>query len=221
MFKMIRLDWSAIKYYRNKIFILPVCLFLIGCMLSGIYLVPLSVFLFFSFSLNTFAVEEKVELNCLYLTLPIKRHAVVMGRYLLSLLLFLCAVVLGFALLPLVNLISLSKWYPDIIWSLTLFSIGFLQYALMSLFMYPLLFRLGYQKGKLWGMYVPLGIFGFALLLLELYINMPGHEDFLFRLLVYASEHILGVCCGILGAAAAILAVSYLLSVRIYTRREF
>ena len=62
MLKMLRLNWSAMKCYRIRFLMIPVCLFVMGC-LSPIFLVPMGAFLLFSFSLNPFAVEEKGDLN--------------------------------------------------------------------------------------------------------------------------------------------------------------
>ncbi len=220
MLNMLRLNWSAMKSYRIRFLIIPVCLFVVGC-LSPLLLVPMGAFLLFSFSLNPFAVEEKGDLNRLYLTLPVPRRRVVMGRYALSLLLYMIGVLLGFTMMPLANLVSLSKWYPDFKWSLALVSFSFLFYGFMSLAMYPLLFKMGYQKGKVWGYYVP------AVFICLIYIGvleydiLVGNGTFLFGLLVYASDHILAVSAGMFAAGGALLALSYLLSARLYTRREF
>ncbi len=220
MLKMMRLDWRSMKRYRVKLLVIPVCLLLTGWF-STIYLVPMGVFLLFSFSVDPFAMEEKCNLNKLYLTLPIKRRQVVLGRYLLSFLLFTAGVLLGLALMPLANLFSLSKWYPDLKWSLALVSFGFFFYALLSLFMYPTLFKLGYQKGKIWGYYIPAMLVCLLYILVFEYDIIFAEGKFITSLLIYASEHSLAVTCGISGAGAAALALSCLLSLKIYARREF
>lgn len=219
MFKMVKLDWSAMKCCHIYI-LLPLIALLAAGVHSSICLVPLGVFLLFSFSVNTFAVEEKGDLNRLYLTLPIKRSQVVAGRYLMAFLLFLAGVLLGLALMPLANLYSFSKWYPDLKWTLALVSSGFLLFALLSLAIYPALFWLGYQKGKIWGYYLPVFLACLAYGALMWYDALAGGV-FLRDLLIYASEHVLAVCGGIFGLGAAVLAVSVLLSLRIYSRREF
>ena len=99
MLKMLRLNWSAMKCYRIRFLMIPVCLFVMGC-LSPIFLVPMGAFLLFSFSLNPFAVEEKGDLNRLYLTLPVDRRSVVLGRYVLSFLLFAVGGQLGYDNMP-------------------------------------------------------------------------------------------------------------------------
>lgn len=219
MFKMLKLDWSAMKGFHMYI-LLPLIALLVTGGYSSIYLVPLGVFLLFSFSVNTFAAEEKGDLNRLYLTLPIKRSQVVAGRYLMAFILYLAGVLTGLALMPLANLYSMSRWYPDLKWILAIVSSSFLLFALMTLAMYPILFKLGYQKGKLWGYYIP------AFLVCLVYGAVMGYETvtggtFLHELLLYASEHVLIVSGGIFGLGAAVLAVSVLLSMGIYSRREF
>lgn len=219
MLRILKLDWSAMKCYRIKFLLIPMVLLAIGG-ISSIYLVPLGVVLLFSFSVNLFAVEEKGDLNRLYLTLPLERSRMVTGRYLLSLLLFLTGALLGFALMPLANLFALSKWYPDWKWALALGSFGFLINALMSLSMYPVLFKLGYHKGKIWGYYVPFILISLIYLAIIEY-DMVAGGTFITGLLLYASEHILSVSGGILLLGAMIWVVSWRLSVRIYARREF
>lgn len=174
----------------------------------------------FCLSVNPFAGEEIGNLNRLYLTLPVSRSRMVAGRYLLSLFLFLAGIALALVLMPLANLFSFSRWYPDFKWTLALVSSGFLLHALLSLFMYPILFKLGYMKGRIWGFYLPVLLIALACLAVLEYDLMAG-GTFLFDLLVYASEHILPVSGGMLGLGAAILAGSWLLSVRTYSRRDF
>ena len=220
MLNMIRLDWSAMKYYQKRVLVVFIYLFIMGYV-SPIYLAPSAVLVSFSFSLNPFAVEETGDLNRLYLTLPVKRNYIVTGRYVLSLIMVLGGILVGFLFMPLANRISFSKWYPSLEWILTITAFCLLFYALMSLFMYPLLFKLGYHKGKFWGMYVPLGIFAIAYAAFLIYNQLPGNERLILNVLVYASEHMLLVSGGILILAAALLMISYLLSLKIYAKREF
>lgn len=219
MLKMTKLDWNSIKYYHVNLIMIPICLLLIGWG-STIYLVPMGVFLSFLFSVNTFFIEEKGNLYRFYLTLPVKRSHMVLGRHLLSFILSAMGVLWGLALMPLANLYSFSKWYPDFKWSLALISVGFLCHALLSLFMYPLLFRLGYQKGKLWGFYIPAILMGLIYLLILEYDLYAGGL-FIHDLLIYASGHLLRVVGMIAGLGAAALTLSCLLSVKLYSRREF
>ncbi len=83
--KMIALDWSAMKFYQIRGLLLPVFVLIYG-LYSPITVIPLSAIMLLSFSVNPFAVEEKGELNILYLTLPVGRKSIVAGRYMLSIL---------------------------------------------------------------------------------------------------------------------------------------
>lgn len=220
MLKLMKLDWSAMKSCHKYFLFIPITLLAVGWFTS-IYLVPFAAFLLFSFAANSFAVEEKGDLNRFYLTLPVKRRMVVGGRYALSFVLYVGGTLLGAALMPLANLYSLSKWYPDFRWMLALFSFSFLLYSLMSLAMYPVLFRLGYQKGKIWGYYVPAIVICLIYCAVIEYDTIVRGGTFILDLLVYASEHMLAVSGGMLVLGAVLLGLSYLLSVRWYGRRDF
>ena len=217
MLNMIKMDWFAMKYYQKRVLVICISLFAIGYA-SPIFLMPTAAFLCFVFSLDPFAVEEKGDLNRLYLTLPVKRNYIVAGRYVLSLIMVLCGILFGLVCMPLANRISHLKWYPDLKWILALAAFSLLLYALMNLFMYPLLFKLGYQKGKFWGMYVPLGVFTIAYVAFWIYTR---NNTLVFNMLVYASEHMLLVSGGLLILAAVFWMASYLLSFKIYLKREF
>lgn len=220
MFEMMKLDWAATKYYHKRILMVPLCLLVVGWF-SSLYMVPMGAFLLFSISVNPFAVEEKGDLNRFYLTLPVKRKAVVKGRYALSLALCLGGILLGVVLMPLANLYSFSKWYPDFKWMAAIVSFSFLFCGLTSLAMYPQLFRLGYQKGKIWGYYLPAGMICLIYIIITEYDAKVKGGMFMTELLIYASEHILAVSGSLLALGAMLLGISYLLSVWIYGRREF
>lgn len=220
MLNMIKLDWSAMKYYHIRGIFLPFYLMLLGWV-SPICLIPLGTIFMFAYSVNPFAVEEKGELHQLYLTLPVKRSTVVAGRYALSLLLFLAGLLIGWLLMPLANLVSISKWYPDLTWLLALVCFSFLAHGAMSLAMYPMLFWLGYQKGKLWGFYLPGILFALAFVALVEYDYLAAKGRLFTRMLTFASEHMLMACGGMFLLGLALLGISFLLSLGIYRRREF
>lgn len=220
MFNIIKLDWSIMKGYHIRILLAFVTLLIMGWF-SPITLVPASVFLLFCFSINPFAIEEKGDLNRLYLTLPIKRGAIVTSRYILAFLLYLVGVLLSLILMPFANLISRSKWYPDYKWILVLLAFGFLLHAVMSLSMYPLLFKLGYLKGKFFGVYLPLMVLLAAYIAVVEFDMIAKEGKLIFELLVFASEHMLLVSGGMFCLGAVLLAVSYLLSKKLYAEREF
>ncbi len=220
MLQIIKLDWFTIKYCQKRIFIILPCVFLAGY-ISSIYVVPTSAILFFLFSLNLYAVEEKGDLNRLYLTLPVTRNTIVTGRYCLSLFMVFGGIAAGIILMPITNLVSFSKWYPDLKWMITIVAFSLFVCALFYFFMYPILFKLGYQKGKFWGFYLPAVLLGSIYIAFLEYASLPGKETLITDLLIYASEHLILICGGILFLTFALLVASYLLSLYFYIRREF
>lgn len=117
--KMIALDWRAMKYYQIRVLLLPVFVFIFGVVYSPLTVIPMSVVMSLNFSLNPFAVEEKGELNNLYLTLPVRRKSIVAGRYILSIIMLLCGIAIGILIMPLANKLSISKWF---IWNRRVYS---------------------------------------------------------------------------------------------------
>jgi len=220
IFKMVYLDWRAIKVYHKRLLLLPLLL-----LISGFYLpllvIPVSVLMLLAYSINPFAVEEKGELNYFYLTLPVKRKTIVAGRYILSLIMLLCGIALGILFMPLANGFSMSKWFLGIKGYLVVISLSYLLYAILNLFMFPVLFKLGYQKGKFWGFYLPTIFFS---LLFGIYTGityLPGNTALTFDFILYASENLLLVSGGTFILATMLLSLSYMISIRQYSRRDF
>ena len=219
--KMIALDWRAMKVYQIRFPKLPDYVYVFGWLYTPLLVIPLCVIFCLSFSINPFAVEEKGELNKLYLTLPVKRKEVVAGRFALSLILLFCGMVMGIAILPLVNLVALSKWYLSLEWYLTIMALSVLLYAVFNLFMFPVLFRLGYQKGKFWGFYLPIGFFGIMFGGFSGISMLPGNERLALNFLEYASKNLLFISGGMVALGAGLLVLSYAISVKVYSKRDF
>lgn len=220
MIQMAKFDWDAMKYFHLRIFLLPVISLSAG-FITALLVVPTNVFMFLFFSVNTFAVEEKGDLNKLYLTLPIKRSSVVAGRYTLSIGMGLLGLVTGIPLAILADCFSLSHYYGPIGWFLPVITISCLLFSVFNLCMFPILFKLGYSKGKFWGMLVPIALFAALYSMLVIISSLPGNEYLFFNILEYASQNMLLVNGAIVVAATLILLFSFLLSKGLYAKREF
>lgn len=218
--KMIALDWRAMKYYQIRLLLLPVFVFIFG-VYSPLTVIPMSVFLSLSFSLNPFAVEEKGELNNLYLTLPVRRKSIVAGRYILSIIMLLCGIAIGILIMPLANKLSISKWFIGIEGFIVVISLSYLLYAILNLFMFPILFRLGYHKGKFWGFYLPMGFFALLFGAYSAITHLPGNKTLTLNFIVYASENLLMVSGSIVVLATMLLILSYMISLKLYSKRDF
>lgn len=220
MKKMALLDWRAMKCYHLRMLLIPVTALAAG-IVTPLFTVPVSVFLFLLFSVNTFAVEEKADLNRLYLTLPVKRSAIVAGRYALSFCLGIAGMLTGIPVAMVADRFTMSHYYGPIGWFLPVAAVSYLLFSLFGLFMFPVLFRFGYGKGKFWGMLLPVLLFSAFYTACVMILFWPGNERMLFNALEYAGENPLLVNGGIAAAATLILFLSLLLSQRLYMRREF
>ena len=220
MKRMAMIDWNAMKCFHLRLFLLPIISLAAG-FISALLVVPTNVFMFLFFSVNTFAVEEKGDLNKLYLTLPVKRSAVVAGRYVLSICMGLAGLVTGIPLAILADRFSLSHYYGPIGWFLPVVTISYLLFSIFNLCMFPILFKMGYSKGKFWGMLVPIALFAALYGAWVIVSSLPGNEYLLFNALEYASKNMFLVNVGIIFVATLVLLCSFLLSKNLYSNREF
>lgn len=220
MKQMALFDWKAIKYFHMRVLLLPVISLTAG-FISALLVVPTNVFMFLFFSVNTFAVEEKGDLNMLYMTLPIRRSSVVGGRYALSICMGLVGLITGIPLAIFADRFSLSHYYGPLEWFLPIVAISYLLFAVFNLCMFPTLFKLGYSKGKFWGMLVPLALFAALYSAWVIISSLPGNEYLLFNALEYAGKNMFLVNGSIILIATLILLFSFLLSKKLYSNREF
>ncbi len=178
MSKMIKLDWLAMKFYQLRIlFILPPYVIGVGMFVPE-WIIPLIGFMMVSYSVNPFAVEDKGRLNHLYLTLPVTRKKIVRARFGLSLIMEISGIAVGAvctaAASALLNgriTLTFSHTFEvSFINILMLVCLTLLIYSVINLCTFPLLFKLGYAKGKALGYYVP--VFGFIILIAFVYLNV-------------------------------------------------
>lgn len=220
MKKMVMFDWNAMKSYHLRILLIPVASLMAG-FITALLVVPANVFMFLFFASNAFAVEEKGDLNKLYLTLPVKRSSVVCGRYVLSICMGLAGLVTGIPLAVLADSFSLSHYYGSPAWFLPVVTVSYLLFSIFNLCMFPVLFRMGYSKGKYWGTLVPLALFWVLYSVWVSISSLPGNEYLLFHALEYANKNMLPVNGVIIAAATLILLCSFLLSKKLYSNRDF
>ena len=222
--KMASLDWYAMKLYQKLVFMTPLFFFIYG-MAGSVFVIPLGVLYCAGLSTWVFSVEDKGDLNRLYLTLPVKKHEIVAGRYLLSLIMSIVGVVMGIGITFIVNnsgfpLFVGDKYLINGTLLLTVTAIACLLYAVYIFCSFPLLFMIGYQKGKFFSISCLMVIFcGFAFPLVM--IGESGKESLINRFLHFAAENIFLLNGIIFSTAAAILALSYFISVKAYTKRDF
>ena len=129
--------------------------------------------------------------------------------------------VTGIPLAVVADRFSLSHYYGPIGWFLPVITISYLLFSVFNLCMFPILFKLGYSKGKFWGMLVPIALFAVLYGVWVIVSSLPGNEYLLFNILEYANQNMLLVNGGIVVVATLILLLSFLLSKSLYENREF
>ena len=218
--KMMLLDWKAMKYYHKRIIMIPLLVLPIS-FLSPLGGIPMSTFLFYLFSLNPFAVEEQGELNNLYLTLPVDRLAIVTGRYMLSMIMGLAGFVMGVIIGGFFSILGFITMPFDPGSLFLMFGVSAIIFAAANIVMYPVLFKLGYQKGKMIGCYIP-GILLSWLFSLSVVLDGIMDMNGARIPLVYAiagQPFFVGAVLIII--AAIILYGSYSISIKVYDKRDF
>jgi hypothetical protein len=223
--KMIRTDWKAIKSHHWRLLMMILFAAAFSLMGMSMLIIPLSALMAISFSMNTFAVEEKGKLDHLYLSLPVSRKNIVQGRYAFMLVctaatLILCGIItiisspsLSFATSAHQISIGIDSEIIVLMCCLSL-AVG----GVINLSMYPTMFRLGYEKGKIFGFYIPVIIFGAFLGLFNILVN---HSFELFSgWLMYCFENPLKVSGISFVIGMALFYLSYRLSLWLYNKRN-
>ena len=97
-----------------------------------------------------------------------------------------------------------------------------LLYAIMNLSSFPLLFKIGYARGRGLGFYVPVSVFVVIVTAVYLlwYFNNAFYS-FLLSAVGWAFNNTILTSVFMLAGAVIILALSYGLSQKVYAKREF
>jgi MFS family permease len=218
---MIKTDWLAIKAHHWRLLIMAAIVALFGFTDMSMIVIPIAAYMAIAFSVNTFAVEEKGKLDHLYLSLPLSRKNVVRGRFAFMILLL----VISFAICgAVVAVVSPSLDFGGISFEIgtktisLMCCLGFAFGGFINLSMYPVMFRMGYEKGKIFGYYVPIfavgTIFGVAGAL------VASRVEILVNWFSYWLANPLKICGILLLLGAVLFYVSYRLSLWLYGKRD-
>ncbi|MDR0946176.1 MAG: ABC-2 transporter permease [Ruminococcus sp.] len=223
--KMIKTDWIAIKSHHWRLIILGVLLIAFCFMGMSMIVIPLSSYMAMIFTTNTFAVEEKGRLDLFYLTLPVSRKNIVRGRFIFMFVCIAVALITTIAVtLNFVPTLQLGDYRYDInpFVLAVLSGGGFAFSGLVNLCMYPTMFRLGYEKGKVFGFYIPIFLLSAFVSGVTIFFN---HKlDLIIKFLTYFTENtaVAGTRLSFIlyGAGAILFGISYTLSQKIYENRN-
>jgi hypothetical protein len=230
--KMIKTDWFALKS-RYWMTIIPLVLMIIAIIASGFIGIWLTLFAAYAAcggAMDPFIVEQKGKLQHFYLSLPLSRKSIVNGRYAFMLLYVFGLMILfgGVTVLssPVLEFGGIRyEFTPPII--IMLAFIGFAVSGVFNCIAYPIMFRLGYEKGKMFGFYVPLcfsavllGLFNSSLA--SIIRHTPDRFNSMFTYLTEnAKTATLLITLIALGVGLVLYFISYCISQRVYARRSF
>ncbi len=161
--------------------------------------------------MTALAYDERSKWDMLASMMPYRPRDMVLSKYLLGIGAVLAAVILSCVAQIVINAVRHTAAEPGFIaGSAVMFCAGLITLSLLL----PFMFRFGVEKGRI-ALFVIVGLAAVAAVFLS-----GRSED---AASFYASESIsLSAVAGVIGAAAAvILIVSVLISVRIYSRKEF
>ena len=163
------------------------------------------------------------------MTLPVTRKTIVNARFGLSLLMLFAGIVFGAFLTILMSALLYGKtiffvhtFQAKFATMFLLICVSLLLYAIMNLSMFPILFKIGYAKGKALGFYIPVGV---SMAVIYFFIILWNYNNSVRRELIFTFEWSLAntvwAAVIILTASVIFFSVSYVLSQRVYSRREF
>ena len=215
MHKAMVLDWRATPlFYKLMIVLYVIVMLAYGFYVSELTVIIFGVFGFLIYSTNPFFASDKEELYLLSQTLPIKRSQIVKGRFVNSIVMLVVGLVMGLAITPLVWFFAdfprygLREYTAIVVFSILLF-------ALLHMFMYPLMFKYEYRKASILGLYLPTG------LIFVFYYVVMIPSDFAADFVSFALENLLLVHVGMGVLAVIFMLLSYIISMRLFCRRDF
>jgi len=220
IWKLIALDWRAEVLYAKLILILvPFSLIMMGVITSQMFVLLHSTWIALCISISTFETEKTGALENLLLTLPVKRKQIVTARYVHSLLGFASCTLLGLIIIPITRHFSRLQWWIGVEGHIRIIIVCALIFSLFHVFMFPLLFKYGYKKARIVGVYIPAILMYLCTLALNRYVSV-SERNVLLDFVVFARENLL-LFGGIVGGiAVAVMLISYWLSLRVFLRRD-
>ncbi len=210
MIGLILKDWLNCRKSITTMF--GVCLVLLIFAFMGQDVTFVSVFVVMVVtvnSVNAFSYDDSTNWNTYVLTMPISRKQVVASRYLASLGMMALGVALAYAMIG-----ASSLFFPPSMEYSWLLPLGTAAWALLFLaVMLPFLYQFGAEKSRILSM----GLMVAPLLVAIIWGKVGGSWDYSF--LANGMLQTLGILVSI--GTLLLYGISYLISCRIYTRKDY
>ena len=149
--KMARLDYFTFKsqFVSHAVLVLMIIMFSI----MGFSFITLGITVAWFvalLSMNIFAVQEKNEMEQLYISLPFSLENIICGRYIFIFANYIFAVIFSIVIEVLVSFFQNKNVnYADILFG-TCISLS--MFTIITSIQIPIYFKVGYTKAKVWGM---------------------------------------------------------------------
>jgi hypothetical protein len=145
---VVRLDLLSVRPYAKQMTLLLAVAAVLGITMDDpAAVLPMSVVYAVLAASYPFAIADKNDLDTLYAVLPLRRSALVVGRYLYSLVVFTAATVAGGAVA--MGIAVATDRVPTPTDAALLLAVSFLVFGGMVAVQYPLYLRLGYMRSRL------------------------------------------------------------------------
>ena len=207
MLGLIKKDFLMIKG-NLKLIIVMLCVFFIMALQGDFDISFIPPFIIVMLFMSTFSYDEYNKWDAYAVTLPNGRKNVVKSKYIASLILFLISIVITILLNSLIGIINNNLEFTNFISVLvgSAFAI-----VLIQAIMYPLIFKYGIEKGRIWLFVLTFAITGIVGLFWKV-IEIPTGIITFFNNYWFIIIPIILII---------LLIISYKISERIYLKKEF
>lgn len=212
--KQIKLDIISMKPYytlKNLIILSGISLFYSFINESPVVMLSMTLTFAVIFSSNPFLLGENSGIDALYKIFSIDSKKVVIGRYILAGLIFIVASLLGFSIYTIVSLIKNMPIGLDMLMYL---GMNFVLFGIIISFQYPMFFKSGYTKAKIFW-FLPILIIGILGMLVGYFIKDFG------PIINFLLENQRMIIVELFILVALFLAISIILSIKFYKQRDF
>ena len=229
MLKMMKLDYFSMKPFWIRIFLQALIPFALILFNVPLFVLPTMAFVMQDAAFYTFTAEEKGKLHHLYMTLPINRKIIVRTRFVLVLVFLSVGIIFGTALILVSSTLLYGRtiifkytFNPDFNAILLLISVSLLVCAIVNFASLPLLLKFGYSKAKFIGYYLPsYSVMILISAIIVISYRVEALAKFIFSSIEMAINDIVWTAVILIGVAVLVFALTYLLSQRVYDKREF
>lgn len=168
--------------------------------------------------MGAFAYDDKSKADIMLNSLPIKRKNIVMAKYISLFAYVVIGTVVFSVITSVISMLNISiKTYPV---TVELLVSAILAISILNSISFPLMFKWGYNKARVFNMILFLSIFFSAPLLVN-FFSKPDSEFIATVVAFLKRQSDITIISGLLSLSFIILFISYLTSLRFYKKREF